>query len=359
MVRYFEATITETVGDLGEKQLIAHVLRAIAPTIEDGIGVGDDAALLRPPVGAEVVISTDRVPTDLVARRFGLMNPRELGAYLAEANVSDIVAMAAEPAGLLLNVAVPSDYPLEDFRDFVKGFVAAGNAHGAPLVGGDTGYCSVPSFSATAIGWVPSGKALRRGGGRPGDKVGVTGAIGGFGAALTYFASRRAGNNKQLPAEAERRLLDRLVRPKARSDLLSALRGPGLRGAMDITDGLGQTLLEFAIASEVGIEIREESLPIHESAHEVARLTGVPLASIVFGIGLELELVVAVAGAVGGGGFSPDWEMTTIGELVEASAGVKLRRPDGSLTPLPGKGWEHFSSDAEQMIAGVEEPSPG
>lgn len=345
--------IATTVGDLGEKRLLAEVLERIAPPVSEGIGIGDDAALLRPPSGSDLVISTDRVPTDLLALRFGLMSPADLGAYLAEVNISDVVAMAAQPAGLLLNIALPADFPLQDFRLLLKGFIAAGLSHGAPLVGGDTSYAEAPSFSATALGWVPKGSAVQRAGAKSGDKIAVSGKLGGFGAALAYYAALRDRRIDSLPKETERRLLDRLVRPRARSDLLATLMSsPCVHSAIDITDGLGQTLREFAAASEVGILISEASIPIDNVVGKVASITETPTDEIIFGIGLELELLVSIAPS---GVDTPEAEAATvIGEVLSDEDGVSVRRADGQITELPGKGWQHFADDAEEMIAGGE-----
>jgi thiamine-monophosphate kinase len=342
--------VATTVGDLGEKQLIAQVVRSLAPPLAHGIGIGDDAAVLQPPTDAEVVVSTDRVPTDLLALRFGLMSPRDLGAYLAEVNISDIVSMAARPAGLLLNIGVPSDFLVSDFREFLEGFIEAGLSHGAPLIGGDTGYAPVPTYSATALGWIPRDGALRRGGAKPGDTVAVTGSLGGFGAALVYFSSRRAGRVEALPQESERRLLDALVKPKARSDLLAGVLSEAyVSAAMDITDGLGQTLQEFAEAAGAGIDIFAPQIPVDAVALEVANLTGIPLLEILFGIGLELELVLALSPQSPG----EIADTAPIGVLTDSREDIRLIDRDGRFAALPGKKWEHFQGDPEDLIAGA------
>jgi thiamine-monophosphate kinase len=316
------------------------------------MGVGDDAAVLQPPSGMDMVISTDRVPTDLLALQFGLMGMRDLGSYLAEVNISDIIAMAARPAGLLLNVGLPSDFLISDFREVLEGFIEAGSSHGAPLVGGDTTYAPSPTFSATAVGWVAHDSALRRGGAKLGDRVAVSGNVGAFGAALVYFSARRTGRVNSLSSRTEQRLLEALVKPKARSELVDGLLGePCVSGAMDITDGLGQTLSEFADASGMGIDVVESHIPIDDTVAEVSEITGTPLMDIAFGIGLDLELLLTLSPAAGlpeeAGG------LTLIGEVVESHHGVRVLRGDGRPSPLPGRGWQHFQGDPEDLIAGA------
>lgn len=339
-----------TVSALGEKRLIGDVIRRYAGSPESGIGVGDDAAILTPPCGAAVVVSTDKIPEDLLALRFELMDARAHGRYLAEVNVSDLVAMSARPAGLLMNVAVPADYPLKSFTEFVEGFTEAAERLGAPLVGGDTSWASVPMFAATAIGWVDPAHALRRTGAKLGDRIAVTGTVGDFGAALAYFQARHLGSTTRLPISREQVLLERLVRPRARTDLLPAIeRSSGIRAGMDITDGLHQSVAEFAAASGLGAVISWGQLPISEASRAAVELIGASLEEVVFGIGLDLELLLAI---------SPDAqiaeelrsEITIIGEFA-LEPHLRLRSVDGRLVPLPGRGWQHFSGDAESMVA--------
>ncbi len=338
-----------TVSALGEKRLIADIVNRYAGSPESGIGVGDDAAILMPPSGAAIVVSTDKIPEDLLALRFELMDPRSHGRYLAEVNISDVVAMGARPSGLLMNVAVPADYPLQSFIEFVEGFAEAAERHGAPLVGGDTSWASVPMFAATAIGWVDPAHALRRMGARLGDRIAVTGNVGDFGAALAYFQARHSGSGARLPASLEQVLLERLTRPRARADLLAAIeQSSGIRAGMDITDGLHQSLEEFVAASGLGAVISWEKLPISEASRAAVELIGAPLEEVVFGIGLDLELLLAI---------SPDAqlaeelrnEITFVGEFV-AEQHLRLRCAD-ELAQLPGRGWQHFFGDAESMVA--------
>lgn len=340
-----------TVSDVGEKRLISEVVTRIAGSPAAGMGIGDDAAILVPPRGAAAVVSTDKIPEDLLALRFGLMDPRSHGRYLAEVNLSDLVAMAARPAALLLNIAVPADYPLESFTGFVEGFAESAEQHGAPLVGGDTSSASVPAFAAMAVGWVDPAGMLRRDGAHRGDRIAVTGTVGDFGAALAYFQSLHAGTSRRLPDRLEDALLARLTRPTARTELVAAIeQSDGIRAGMDITDGLHQSIKELSLASGLGAVVSWEQLPISDASRAVAELIEAPLEQIVFGLGLDLELLLAISPAAR---LATDLqsEITVIGEVVDEPR-LDLLRADGQVVPLPGVGWQHFSGDAETKVAG-------
>jgi thiamine monophosphate kinase len=102
------------VGDLGERKLIERI-RELAGLYSRTSISRDDAAVLDLS-NPRVVLTTDRVPADLLSLRAGLMTMEDLGRYVVEVNISDLVAMAARPAGFLLNLAMPANLPLEDLK---------------------------------------------------------------------------------------------------------------------------------------------------------------------------------------------------------------------------------------------------
>lgn len=91
-----------TVRDLGEKRIIAEIIRPLCGKTVVPIGIGDDAAMLAVPAGKNVVVSTDKIPEDLLAIQLGLMDVYHHGRYLATVNISDIAAMGGDPAGLVV-----------------------------------------------------------------------------------------------------------------------------------------------------------------------------------------------------------------------------------------------------------------
>jgi thiamine-monophosphate kinase len=210
------------VADLGEKRIIREIIRPACQNQAVDVGVGDDAAIIAFPPNRRLVISTDKIPEDLLAIQLGIMDAFHHGRYLATVNISDIAAMGAEPLGLLCTLALPNTFEVGYLKEFINGFVAGGAEWNVPVVGGDTGWGSSVCVSATAFGCIESGNALLRSGAQVGDRIFVSDDIGGFGAALAYFVVAKS-RGLQLSQDEEHWLRDKLIRPIARVDVGRAL----------------------------------------------------------------------------------------------------------------------------------------
>lgn len=338
-----EAPRRLTVSDLGEKRIIREIVKPLNPDADSLVGIGDDAAVVKFPTGSDLVISCDKIPEDLLAIQFGLMDAHHHGRYLAMVNLSDIAAMGAKPLGLLLTLALPADFDLDYLREFVAGFHAGGAEWDARVVGGDTGWGSVLCLSATAFGTI-EGEPLRRSGARAGDELFVTGPVGGFGTALAYFGVARP-RGLLLGAADEAWLLDRLIRPQARVAIGLELKRLGVcTSCIDITDGFGQSLREIADASCVGLEVRWSDLPLHRTTLEVAAFLERPPQDLVFGIGLDLELV----GTLRDRSIVADAGLFVIGRAIEEE-GVVYEK-DGRRTAVTTPGWQHFRLPALELL---------
>jgi thiamine-monophosphate kinase len=343
------------VADLGEKRLLREVLLPLTASPRQRSGVGDDAAVLKIPKGSELVVSTDKIPENLLALEFGLLDAYHHGRYLAEANLSDLAAMGAYPLGLLVTLAVPDDFEIEYLRDFMQGFGDAARRWDADVLGGDTGWASIPLFSATAVGAVPAGGALTRSGASAGDDLFVSGTVGDFGAALLYYASagQRGG---AVSTQHEQHLRERLTAPRARIELAGQLRRSGTcSSCMDITDGLGQSLRELTEASNLGAEINTAAVPIHDATRAVADLLQVDVLDVVFGMGLDLELVGSLRASGSKRNRSLDCGITVIGEMTD-DPGISLRI-EGQRRPLPDSGWQHFTRSALDQVRALAKPN--
>ena len=127
----------KSLSDVGEKKLLGEYLLPICAAVCGDQGLGDDATTLSIPAGSEIVITTDRAPSDLLPRQFG-MSATEFGAYLVRVNVSDLASMGAVPLGLVLTCAFPPDTKLIHVLQFMWGAYTEGARFGCPVVGGDT-----------------------------------------------------------------------------------------------------------------------------------------------------------------------------------------------------------------------------
>ena len=207
------------------------------------LGVGDDCALLAPSPGLELAVTTDML---VEGRHFAAgAAPRALGHKALAVNLSDLAAMGATPRWALLGLALPSAEEAW-LAEFSAGLFALAERFGVELVGGDTTRSAVRTISVVAIGEVPRGVALRRGGAKAGDDIWISGELGGAALAL-----RR-------PQSAE--LARRLHEPEPRVTLGERLRGLA-HSAIDISDGLAGDLGHIIDRSQLGAVVDYAHIP--------------------------------------------------------------------------------------------------
>jgi thiamine-monophosphate kinase len=237
---------------IGEFELIERYLSRLGARRDDVLlGVGDDAALLRPPPGVELAAAVDTIVEGV---HFPVGMPAaDVGHRVLAVNLSDMAAMGAEPAWALLTLTLPRAE--EDWlRDFATGLHELARRHGTALVGGDT--TAGPLTATVAItGFVPPGQALRRAGARPGDEVFVSGTPGDAAAGLAVLQGRLDGPDAILEP-----LRQRFLRPEPRVGLGLCLRGAAT-ACIDVSDGLVGDLGKLCQSSGVGAELDTTLLP--------------------------------------------------------------------------------------------------
>lgn len=222
------------------------------------LGIGDDAAVLDVPPGMELVATTDSLVENV---HFPAALPADAIAHRAlAANLSDLAAMGAAPAWLLLALTLPeaNDGWLENFS---RGFFALANRFNAALVGGNISRGPL-NITITAHGLVPKGQALRRAGSEPGDLIYVTGHPGDAAAGLKLLQAG-AGDMKH-------RCVQRFAYPEPRLAAGQALRGIA-RAAIDVSDGLLADLGHLLEGGRFGAKLGLERLPL---SAELVRLHG-------------------------------------------------------------------------------------
>ena len=330
------------VGDLGERKLIERIREVVE--LYAGTPISrDDAAILDLSDHSRVVLTTDRVPVDLLSLRAGLMTMEDLGRYVVEVNVSDLVATAAQPIGFLLNLGMPPSLPVEAFEALITGVVRRTVEVGAPLIGGDTKSAPELQIVGVGVGEIPVGMApVHRSSAAPGDELRVSGTLGAFGAALAYFF--REDRRRRLPKPLESRLVTKLVRPRARLDLLPEVNKT-CSACIDITDGLTESVLELERASGCEFEIDSTLLPIDPLVEEVALFLNVDAIDVVLGIGLDLELLHCSRTKL------KMSDSTKIGFATDRSGrGSRILRDSRWLPLQPKVGFEHLAGDAASYI---------
>jgi thiamine-monophosphate kinase len=297
-------------------------------------GIGDDAAVLAPPPDHELAAATD---TLVAGMHFPAATKAEdIGWKSLAVNLSDLAAVGATPAWALLALTLPSAD--RDFIErFAEGFAALAAQHHVALIGGDTTQGPL-SVTVTALGFVPRGGALLRGGARPGDLVFVTGTLGDAAGALRQLgASRSAG---AMPSETLRARLDRPT-PRVAAGLV--LRGAA-SSCIDISDGLLADLGHVASASGAGIEVSAATLPASPAL--LQSFDAATCLALQASGGDDYELAFTLAPAREAATLrdlaSTGCGATRIGRVVDGS-GVRLVDEAGGEIAIAQRGWEHFA----------------
>jgi thiamine-monophosphate kinase len=317
-----------------EFDLIAHHFRPLAG--EGALGLSDDAALLSPPEGRELVLAADAMvegvhylPED---------PPDTVGRKLLRVNLSDLAAMGAEPLAYLMTTALPRALPEGWLAGFVAGLAEDQREFGLQVLGGDTVSTPGPAcLSLTILGTVPRRAALRRAGARAGDDLWVSGTIGDGALGLAVLQGRVA-------ADAAGHLARRYRLPEPRLALGQALRGLA-RAAMDVSDGLVQDLGHLCRAGGLGAALELVALPLSPAAAAVVAADPSWLTRVATG-GDDYELIFAAdpadASRVEAAARTTGTAVTRIGRFTAGPAEVTVLESGGRAISLPQGGWSHF-----------------
>jgi thiamine-monophosphate kinase len=270
----------------GEFELIARYFAPIAGP--GGLGLLDDAGLLRPGRGYEVVVTADALVAGV--HFFPDDPPDAIGWKALAVNLSDLAAKGAKPEGFVLTLALPRGWTEGWLAGFAAGLARMAEAAGCPLIGGDTVSTSGPlTLSITAFGTVPAGRMVRRSGAKPGDVVLVSGSIGDGALGLKVHGPDKPGWVAGLGVDDRAFLADRYLHPQPRHALADALQRHA-SAAMDVSDGLVGDLAKLLSASHVGAEIDLDEVPLSGAAR--AALMAVPaLAELAWTGGDDYEIL--------------------------------------------------------------------
>jgi thiamine-monophosphate kinase len=311
-------------------------------------GIGDDAAVVR---ARSICVTSVDAAVEGVHFRLGdgWLTPPEVGWRSLAAALSDIAAMGADSGEALLTLALPAGFAEADALAIVRGACDLGNRCGAAIVGGDVVSAPTLMVAVTVVGWADSAEQLvARDGARPGDRVGVTGRLGGAGAALAMLESSASAD---LIAEAEREpssapgaCLRRLRAPTPRLAEGRALAASGASAMIDVSDGIATDAGHIGRASGARLRIELDSLPLEPGLQELAERLSVDPIPLAAAAGEDYELCACVAPPqrpaveralrdAGGEG------ITWVGEVVDGPPGVVLLERSGRERELAG--FEH------------------
>jgi thiamine-monophosphate kinase len=316
-------------GDLpAEFALIARHFRPLAGP--GALDLQDDAAVLAPPPGRELVLTADAMVAGV---HFLPDDPPDLvGRKLLRVNLSDLAAKGATPLGYLMTVSTPRTTPDAWFSRFAAGLAQDQREYAVTLLGGDTTSTPGPiSLSLTILGHVAPGQAVHRAGASPGDGIWVTGTIGDGALGLAVAQGRLA--------DPSGHLLARYRLPQPRIGL--AIAGI-VSAAMDVSDGLVQDLGHLCRAGDLGAEIDAACVPLSPPA----RAAGPDWLGTCLTGGDDYELLLAVPPAreadLQQAARAAGMAVTRIGAFRAGPAAVMVRGPGGKPMTLSAGGWSHF-----------------
>ncbi|EMQ5442073.1 thiamine-phosphate kinase [Pseudomonas aeruginosa] len=322
---------------MGEFELIRRFFAAAAcaaPATEVALGIGDDCALLAPPAGEQLAVSTDTL-VEGVHFPSGC-DPFLLAQRALAVSASDLAAMGAAPLAFTLALTLPKA-DAEWLQGFARGLDAMARQCGLALVGGDTTRGPL-SMTLTVFGRVPAGQALTRAGARPGDLLCVGGPLGEAGAALELVLERRSA-----PAEVAEPLLARYWTPAPQFGLGLALRGKA-SAALDISDGLLADCGHIARAS--GVALLVECQRLQASAALSGLLAGEEALRQQLAAGDDYVLAFTLPPAYLGE-IRAAWPAMAVIGRVEAGQGVHLLDADGKELIPAVAGYQHFGTQRD------------
>jgi thiamine-monophosphate kinase len=329
--------------DVGEFEAIRRLTAGRGAGAGVMLGSGDDAAVLRPTVGMDLVATTDT----FVEGRHWLpewISETALGARLAVANLSDLAAMAATPRWALLSIGARPESELDALIAVQQGLERSLSACGATIVGGNlTGVEGAEWLSLTLLGEVNPGQAWTRAGGRAGDLVAVSGAPGRAGAGARL--ARALGGEARVADFVA--VIDAWIQPRARTSFALRLATTGaVRAAVDLSDGIAGDLSHLCTASGVGAELDERAWPDDPALARAAEVLRTTVSDLRLAPSDDYELLLAVDPAERAAcerlAREEEVPLAFIGRLTEAAGVLSLLGGDGRARPLPGDGYDHF-----------------
>jgi thiamine-monophosphate kinase len=329
-----------TVAILGEQGLLQR-LQQYCPTEV----IGDDAAIVTPPPGQVLVVTTDML-VDGVHFSDRTTTPSDIGWRTTAANLSDLAAMGAVPLAVTLSLGLPGELSVHWIEQLYQGMRDCLHAFGGTIVGGDVCRSPVTTLSMTALGTVSPHQQILRSTAQPGDVIVVTGAHGASRAGLELLLQPHWGSN--LSAEEQAELCRTHQRPRPRLDVPPLLWQlfPKVRVAgMDSSDGLADAVVQICWASEVGAVVEGDRIPMPASLAKIQTLTREQALHWALYGGEDFELVLCLPPREGAALVSHLGERAAIVGQIVAGRDVILIESSQSHSPQRltlTQGFQHF-----------------
>lgn len=328
-----------------EFELIERIkARLSRPDSDVLVGPGDDAAVVE--ANGVIVTSVDAFVENVHFRTSGC-SFRDIGHKCVAGTLSDIAAMGARAGELYIAVALTPRIEEQQALDLIDGAESLAGRFDVNICGGDIVVGEELMLALTVIGHADSRQQLvLRSTAQSGDLVGVSGELGGAAAGLALF-DREAD---QPQGEVAERLLERYLRPLPQLEAGRALAGAGVSAMIDVSDGIASDAQRLAEASEIGVEIDLQRLPLQEGVAELAAASGRDPLELAATGGEDYELLFccppSLRDRAEAAAAAASTTATWIGRVTEGP-GVRLLDADGAVRNL--KGWDHLLQEEETV----------
>lgn len=328
-----------------EDDLIARHFRPLAENFPGAFGLLDDAAVIELPPRSDLVVTTDALIAGV--HFFPDDAPADIAYKALAVNLSDLAAKAAAPIAYSLALLLPAGTSESWIAAFAGGLREAQTAFRIALSGGDTTVSPAGPLmiSVTALGSVPRGKMVRRGGAGAGDGLYVSGTIGDAALGLRLRLNDVKAQSWPLDAAARQQLLDRYLRPEPRLGLRAALLAHA-SAAMDISDGLVIDCARLCAASGVDGRIEAGEVPLSAPLRMLAATDNAILEMAITG-GDDYEILAAVPqvedAAFKTAASKAGIPVTRIGAIEGRGGTLTVAAEDGLPMRLPRRGYDHIA----------------
>lgn len=340
------------ISQLGEFGLIDRLTADLKPVNASTIrAVGDDAAILRPGDGTDVLVTTDLL---LEGVHFDLtyVPLKHLGYKAAVVNFSDVYAMMGHPKQITVSLGISARFTVEHIEELYSGIRLACEIYGVDLVGGDTSSSRQGLvISITCIGEALPGQIVTRDGARDTDLICVSGDLGAAYMGLQLLEREKvagAGRKDFTPDfQGKEYLIERQLKPEARRDIVDALIKAGIHptSMMDISDGLSSELLHICSQSHTGCRVYEDRIPIDYQTAVMAEELNMNLVTAALNGGEDYELLFTVP-------LSAHEEVSKIpgvhliGHITKEDLGCAMITRDGAEIQLKAQGWNPLAAES-------------
>ncbi|OAB80070.1 thiamine-phosphate kinase [Cochleicola gelatinilyticus] len=340
-----------SISSLGEFGLIDHLTKHFKIQNKTTVkGIGDDAAVLDPEEGKQLVVTTDML-VEGVHFDLSYMPLKHLGYKAVMVNLSDVYAMNALPSQITVSIAVSNRFPVEALEELYAGITTACEHYKVDVIGGDTTSSTTGLvISISAIGTVSEEKITYRNGAKENDLLVVTGDLGAAYLGLQILEREKqvfkVNPNAQPDLEPYSYLVERQLKPEARKDIPLLLSELDVKptSMIDISDGLSSEVIHLCKSSNVGCNLYEDKIPLDPQVIATCEEFKMDSTTIALSGGEDYELLFTVS--------TKDFpkikanpHLTVIGHMTHEKEGMHLITRANTKIPIIARGWNALTEE--------------